>query len=127
MTNLGFRYFVIVSFNSKTIINSFKCAFFPGKSSKENCKRRKKSIKETYDFHPASGLSLHLLFNAQQEKSFNCDYCTKSFRQKRDLDRHILTHTGEKPYTCHLCGKGFARKDKLIAHFRTHSDLKMYT
>ncbi|GBM20983.1 Zinc finger protein Gfi-1 [Araneus ventricosus] len=98
---------------------------FLSKACKENRNRRRLN-KEFSGFHPLSGVNLHMLF-VQPGKSFTCQFCTKSFRQKRDLDRHIFTHTGEKPYTCVVCGKDFARKDKLIAHSRTHSEGRMYT
>ncbi|CAL1289165.1 unnamed protein product [Larinioides sclopetarius] len=78
-----------------------------GKAYKENCNRRR-SNKQFSGYHSLSGVNLHMLF-VQPGKSFICKFCTKSFRQKRDLDRHIFTHTGEKPYTCGVCGSSSVR------------------
>ena len=47
---------------------------------------------------------------------YPCMYCTKTFAQKANRDRHLCIHTGEKPYTCPECDQKFARGDKLKIH-----------
>ncbi|GIX70575.1 hypothetical protein CEXT_60871 [Caerostris extrusa] len=46
--------------------------------------------------YPLCGLNLKAFYKYHQEKSFSCPNCDKSFREKRDRDRHIRSiHTGE--------------------------------
>lgn len=47
---------------------------------------------------------------------YPCMYCTKTFAQKANRDRHICIHTGEKPFACPECDQRFARGDKLKIH-----------
>ncbi|KAK9891822.1 hypothetical protein WA026_016620 [Henosepilachna vigintioctopunctata] len=61
------------------------------------------------------------------ERPFICTTCNKSFIRKRELDRHIMTHTGMKPFKCTKCEKSFGRKDKLVRHTRIHDVNKQFT
>lgn len=45
---------------------------------------------------------------SRSKKIFGCSECEKLFRSPRDLERHVLVHTGEKPFPCLECGKFFA-------------------
>lgn len=58
-------------------------------------------------------------------KPHACHLCNKSFLRKRELDRHIATHTGMKPFKCSSCDKRFGRKDKLVRHMRIHETGKI--
>lgn len=54
-------------------------------------------------------------------RSAVCPFCERGFGSKRDLGRHLLTHTGEKPHKCDVCLKKFRlshhlKKHKLIVH-----------
>lgn len=60
-------------------------------------------------------------------RPFVCSTCKKSFMRKRELDRHILTHTGMKPFKCSKCDKSFGRKDKLVRHMRIHDVNKQFS
>ncbi|XP_011868355.1 PREDICTED: zinc finger protein 569-like [Vollenhovia emeryi] len=48
-------------------------------------------------------------------ESLQCTQCGKLFATKRNLKRHISTHSGLK-FNCGTCGKGFSRIDKLKDH-----------
>lgn len=57
-----------------------------------------------------------LLFSLLQEKPYKCNECNKAFSQKRGLDEHRRTHTGEKPFQCDV---SYTRKPHCIM---LHSD-----
>ncbi|CAF4888845.1 unnamed protein product [Pieris macdunnoughi] len=50
------------------------------------------------------------------EKSHQCEYCKMRFFDIRQLQIHIVKHTGEKNYQCDLCMKAFALKKSLRKH-----------
>lgn len=58
------------------------------------------------------------------EKKHVCE-CGKAYFSRSDLDRHVLTHTGEKNFHCHLCDKSYQRRHCLNVHLKTHSQMTM--
>ncbi|XP_037651681.1 oocyte zinc finger protein XlCOF6-like isoform X3 [Sebastes umbrosus] len=61
------------------------------------------------------------------EKTFSCSECDKRFGLKRNLKRHMRTHTGEKPFSCSICMKTFARRGDLQVHMRIHTGEKPFS
>ncbi|THY99231.1 hypothetical protein D6C92_02435 [Aureobasidium pullulans] len=53
----------------------------------------------------------------EQERSFECRTCDRSFARLEHLQRHLRTHTKERPYSC-FCGRTFTRQDLLKRHGR---------
>ncbi|XP_045118816.1 longitudinals lacking protein, isoforms H/M/V-like isoform X10 [Portunus trituberculatus] len=50
--------------------------------------------------------------------AFRCHLCTVSCGSNTQLQRHIMTHTGEKPFPCQFCSHRTARKYNLKIHLR---------
>ncbi|KAF3424956.1 hypothetical protein E2986_09392 [Frieseomelitta varia] len=58
-------------------------------------------------------------------ESLQCTQCGKLFATKRNLKRHVSTHSGLK-YTCETCGKGFSRVDKLKDHEQSKHKAELF-
>lgn len=58
-------------------------------------------------------------------ESLQCTQCGKLFATKRNLKRHVSTHSGLK-YVCETCGKGFSRVDKLKDHEQSKHKTEMF-
>ncbi|KAM4700014.1 PR domain zinc finger protein 15 isoform 2-T2 [Discoglossus pictus] len=51
------------------------------------------------------------------KRVFQCNICTKVFRNSSNLSRHIRSHgTGDKLFKCDECSKLFSRKESLKQH-----------
>ena len=56
------------------------------------------------------------------EKTHGCSECGKKFYTKKDVRRHMITHTKNKDFLCQFCPQRFGRKDHLTRHLRaSHS------
>lgn len=66
----------------------------------------------------------HMRVHKVKEKKLKCMYagCEKMFRDKKDLDKHHRSHTGERPYPCKFCGKKFSSTHALKTHTRKHTN-----
>ena len=56
-----------------------------------------------------------------EEKTFECDVCHRTFRQKSNLIVHRAAHNREKPVKCDMCDEVFFRSVLLEAHRRKHT------
>ncbi|XP_074029564.1 uncharacterized protein [Leptinotarsa decemlineata] len=55
--------------------------------------------------------------------NFQCSKCTYFTNQKSNLKQHSLLHSGEKPFICPKCEKGFRQKGQLDSHIlNNHKD-----
>lgn len=49
-------------------------------------------------------------------RPFGCPVCSKSFKMKHHLTKHLKTHGGLRPYECGLCGKKVVWRDSFLRH-----------
>ncbi|XP_064651993.1 zinc finger protein 91-like [Lineus longissimus] len=47
---------------------------------------------------------------------YNCQVCNKSFSTVSNLNRHMVTHSGDKPFACEHCEKRFTQ----ATHYKRH-------
>ncbi|VDI34508.1 zinc finger protein PLAG1, partial [Mytilus galloprovincialis] len=53
------------------------------------------------------------------EKIHACPECGKKFYTRKDVRRHMITHTKKKDFLCQYCPQRFGRKDHLTRHLRS--------
>lgn len=49
-------------------------------------------------------------------RPFGCPVCTKSFKMKHHLTKHLKTHGGLRPFECGVCGKKVVWRDSFLRH-----------
>ncbi|KAL1416866.1 hypothetical protein MTO96_027461 [Rhipicephalus appendiculatus] len=54
------------------------------------------------------------------KKKYTCNLCNYTTDYPTNIQRHMLTHTGERPFRCDICGKGFTTKQNLESHRLQH-------
>ena len=66
--------------------------------------------------------------NQQSDKRFRCDIlgCTKIFKTKYSLKRHMKIHKVNKEWVCDKCNKHFALQQYLVEHDFTHTRQKPF-
>lgn len=83
-------------------------------------------------FLPLLGYDAYDFFSAgksrkNDDKVYNCLYCSYSTKDASNCRRHMLKHSGKK-YECVICNKKYVRKDYLRIHLRTHGiQIKKYS
>lgn len=55
------------------------------------------------------------------KKKYTCNLCSYSTDYPTNIQRHMLTHTGERPFRCDTCNKGFTTKQNLESHKLQHT------
>ncbi|XP_070547003.1 uncharacterized protein [Ptychodera flava] len=61
-----------------------------------------------------------------RKKNFKCESCSKTFKDRWHLNRHLFTHMHHKPFTCDVCGNNYKSPVHLKEHLATHSQASKY-
>ncbi|KAL3863987.1 hypothetical protein ACJMK2_005704 [Sinanodonta woodiana] len=59
-------------------------------------------------------------WHPDENTSFACEICGKSFKMSASLRDHMVVHTEDRPYECEICLKKFKRRSEIRAHSRLH-------
>ncbi len=65
-------------------------------------------------------LQIHLMSH-NEDRPFKCRFCTAAFKVRSGLWRHVKIHTNPKQHLCNICGQRFQEKRKLQNHEMIHS------
>lgn len=78
-------------------------------------------------FRTAAFLRRHIVCFHDRVRGYQCDICGRSFSEKRNVDDHRRTHTGERPFVCETCGKSFAQRSSMKIHWKQmHESIKAH-
>ncbi|CAC5363348.1 KRAB [Mytilus coruscus] len=50
------------------------------------------------------------------KSKYQCNFCSRQFRDRKYLELHLASHTGEKKHICKYCNKGFSTQYSILAH-----------
>ncbi|CAH0389175.1 unnamed protein product [Bemisia tabaci] len=117
-------------------VRPFVCNLCPAQY-KENSKLRR-HIRNIHDirrvpfsckqcsasFSEQAKLRSHVLQAHTIRLSYTCDHCSKCFRIKSDLSKHIISHMDVRPFVCKLCPAQFKRNYTLLRHIRNTHERK---
>ncbi|XP_048485748.1 zinc finger protein 778-like [Plutella xylostella] len=67
---------------------------------------------------------LYCHFRKEHTDELKCSDCGKCFSVRSKLEEHVLVHTGGKPHQCAICEKTFRTKKSIRLHMITHGDQK---
>lgn len=69
---------------------------------------------------PSKNKKANLLDDLALSELFICPKCTKTYRLKHSLTRHIRFECGKEPkYECRFCSRRFKHKYDLNVHFKS--------
>ena len=59
---------------------------------------------KTYSLHCHPEFYSHVKAHlGKLQLPFGCSFCKKSFIQKKELNKHVKTHSKERPFPCNFC------------------------
>uniref|UniRef100_A0A8D8X3P4 Zinc finger protein 26 n=1 Tax=Cacopsylla melanoneura TaxID=428564 RepID=A0A8D8X3P4_9HEMI len=83
-------------------------------------------VYNAYHQHQACMTSTTITINNEDNTTYHCPVCDKTFSKLKSLKRHILMHTSKNPVRCGYCGQFYLDVARLARHIRLrHSTNKM--
>ncbi|XP_026743972.1 zinc finger protein draculin-like isoform X6 [Trichoplusia ni] len=73
-------------------------------------------------FESRNALTIHTKRDHLMERKHCCTECDMKFYGRRELDQHMVKHTGAKDFKCDVCHKEYGRKKTLREHMKIHND-----
>eukprot|EP01083_Nonionella_stella_P193306 714090_1 len=96
------------------LITTSQFAQFVHSVNEQKPKKLRKHRKQQKLKYPPDG-------KTPDDRPHECSLCSKRFRHRTSLLRHIVSHSGRKPYTCGICSTGFTQHGSLKQHLLIHS------
>ena len=93
-------------------------------SNAENSNVRVENINLTPDKLPSENTNVR---NIDPSRPYSCEYCQKTFKEKKNMKSHMWLHTGERPFKCDVCEKSFTYKHHLASHKLLHTGEKPFS
>lgn len=91
-----------------------------GGSSRSDAEKPYKCPKCGTGFRERGNLNKHILSVHEGQKHHECSYCKKKFAFRDGLLRHISqVHNNERRHVCQLCGQRFKQRTHLAKHRRS--------
>lgn len=113
---MGFSF--SISFPLTNCLTKVPDFYFSSLAEKENKPQKKKLKKQLREGEP--------LDLSPMTDLFMCTKCTKSYRLRHSLTRHLKFECGKEPmYACHLCDRKFKHKYDLNVHERGKHGVKI--
>jgi len=58
----------------------------------------------------------HKMLVHEKKFYFECVQCNAKFKQRKDIKRHVLQHSGLETYECSICGERFKNNPAAYTH-----------
>lgn len=95
------------------------------------CKRMFKSFKAFHRHRKSGSKSCKVAADIQIEgqgrsRVFHCKECSYKTSRIKDIQTHLVIHSGDRPFLCDLCSRSFTQQSSLQAHKEsTHKEYKV--
>ena len=78
------------------------------------------------EFREKRSLDKHIRAIHEAERPFPCDLCPEAFRNQIELKNHMNRHLKDYPYKCDVCSMTFQKQESLTTHYRLHTGEKPF-